>query len=75
MSQSENLKTEKTEKEMDAILTSAAVILGAAAGAKIADDIIRGTGLPSALAQIGGAILGGYGGKKLADAVQSEQQE
>lgn len=72
MSNSANLKTEKIENDTDAILTLAAIFLGAAAGAKLADDTIGGTGLPLVLAQIGGALLGGCGGKALADVIRKE---
>jgi outer membrane lipoprotein SlyB len=53
-------------------ITIAATILGAAAGSRLADDLVGGSGLPSALAQLGGAILGGIGGKALSDALQDE---
>lgn len=54
-------------------LNIAAVLLGAAFGSKVADRIAGGHGLPSVLAQIGGAIAGGLGAKAIADFLTGEK--
>jgi len=56
------------------LITAAAALLGAAACSKIADDLVGSRGFPAALAQIGGAILGGYGGKGLVDYFREQER-
>jgi uncharacterized protein YcfJ len=63
---------EPFERTTSPIVTIAATLLGAAAGSKIADGVIGGRGLPSVLAQIGGALLGGFGGKAIADVIHQD---
>jgi hypothetical protein len=58
-----------------ALMMAAAVLLGAAAGAKAADNVIGGKGLPSILAQLGGAILGGTFGMALVGAIRENQEK
>ena len=59
----------------DGILVAiAAVLLGGAIGAKLADRIAGGSGLSTVLSQIGGSILGGIGGKAVIDAIRSETE-
>jgi hypothetical protein len=59
---------------LPSLITAGITILGAAAGAKLADDLVGGRGLPSFLAQLGGAILGGIGGKAASEALRSDSE-
>lgn len=59
----------KDGKWSESAILVAAALLGGAAGAKIADDLVGGRGLPTLLAQVGGAVLGAVGGNTLARAV------
>jgi uncharacterized protein YcfJ len=67
--------SDHTSRSGHLLVDAAATLLGAAAGAKIADDLLGGNGLPSILAQLGGALLGGYGGKSLADFLGKQASE
>jgi len=63
-----------SDKRQATLIKIASSLLGAALGAKMSDKIVDGPGLPSWLAQAGGAILGALGGKAVAEVIHEKSE-
>lgn len=60
------------EETTSFVIRAGTTLVGAAAGARIIDTLVGGRGFVSALAQLGGAILGGLGGSIVGETLLEE---